>query len=247
MNPICIIIPFYNEVNRFPADEFLEFLQSDPETSFCLVNDGSTDNTGRILESLREKFPERILVTTLQENKGKAGAVQAGMISALQHFTCGYFGYFDADLATRLDESFRLRSSLEEKPSLEFAFGSRVAILGVRIERKLYRHLIGRVIATFISNILHLMVYDTQCGAKLFSRSLAARVFEKPFISRWLFDVEILARVLGIYGRDGIEEVVVEVPVRAWIDMGGSKVRWTYGFRVFYDLIRIRNHYKAFL
>ena len=49
MNPICIIIPFYNEANRFPADEFLEFLQSDCETSFCLVNDGSTDKTGDII------------------------------------------------------------------------------------------------------------------------------------------------------------------------------------------------------
>jgi len=247
MNAICIIIPFYNEASRFPGDEFLEFLQSDPETSFCLVNDGSTDKTGRMLESLREKYPERILVITLPANKGKAGAVQAGMNSALQHFTCAYFGFFDADIATRLDESFRLRSSLQEKPSLQFAFGSRVAILGVRIERKLYRHLIGRVIATFISGILHLMVYDTQCGAKLFTRQLASRVFEKPFITRWFFDVEILARIIGIYGRDRIEEVVVEVPVRSWTDKGGSKISWTYGFRIFYDLIKIRNHYKSFL
>jgi dolichyl-phosphate beta-glucosyltransferase len=247
MNSICIIIPFYNEASRFPEDEFLEFLQKDPETSFCLVNDGSTDETGRMLESLREKYPDRILVTTLPENKGKAGAVQAGMISALQNFTCRYFGYFDADLSTQLDESFRLRSRLQEKPTLEFAFGSRVAILGVRIERKLYRHLIGRIIATFISGILHLMVYDTQCGAKLFTQPMAARVFEKPFITRWLFDVEILARIIGMYGRDGIEEVVVEVPVGSWIDKGGSKVSWTYGFRVLYDLMRIRIHYKSFL
>jgi glycosyltransferase involved in cell wall biosynthesis len=129
MNSICIIIPFYNEANRFPLDEFLEFLQRDPETSFCLVNDGSTDETGKMLESLNEKFPGRILVTTMPENKGKAGAVQTGMISTLQHFRCGYFGFFDADLSTRLEEAFRLRSSLQEKPTLEFAFGSRVAIL----------------------------------------------------------------------------------------------------------------------
>ncbi len=247
MNSICIIIPFYNEANRFPVDEFLEFLQKDPETSFCLVNDGSTDDTEKMLESLHEKFAGRILVTTLLQNKGKAGAIQAGMISALQHFTCRYFGFFDADLSTRLDESFRLRSRIQEKPTLEFAFGSRVAILGVRIERKLYRHLIGRIIATFISGILHLMVYDTQCGAKLFTQPLAARIFEKPFITRWLFDVEILARIIGIYGRDGIEEVVVEVPVESWIDKGGSKISWTYGFRVLYDLMRIRNHYKSIL
>jgi glycosyltransferase involved in cell wall biosynthesis len=247
MNSICIIIPFYNEAQRFPVDEFLEFLQKDPETSFCLVNDGSTDDTGKMLESLRDKNPGRILVTSLIENKGKAGAVQAGMNSALQHFTCGYFGYFDADLSTRLEEAFRLRSRLQEKPGLEYAFGSRVAILGVRIERKFYRHLIGRIIATFISNILHLMVYDTQCGAKLFTQLLAVRVFEEPFITSWLFDVEILARIIGMVGRDRVEEVVAEVPVKSWIDKGGSKVSWTYGFRVFYDLMRIRIHYKAFL
>jgi glycosyltransferase involved in cell wall biosynthesis len=241
---MCIIIPFYNEAIRFPVGEFLEFLQKDQETSFCLVNDASTDETGILLKSLREKAPERILVTTLPKNIGKAGAVHAGIIMALPHFSSGYFGYFDADLSTPLKESVRLRTCLQEKPTLEFAFGSRVGILGARIERKLYRHLIGRVIATFISHILHLMVYDTQCGAKLFTRELAVNVFEKPFITRWLFDVEIFARIIGIYGRDRVEDVVVEVPVRSWIDKGGSKVSWTYGFRVFYDLLRIRSHYR---
>jgi hypothetical protein len=76
---------------------------------------------------------------------------------------------------------------------------------------------------------------------------MAARVFETPFITRWLFDVEILARIIGIFGRVRIEEVVVEVPVKSWIDKGGSKLSWTYGFRVFYDLWRIRNHYKSFV
>lgn len=247
MNQICIIIPFYNEFHRFPIEEFQEFLQKPHETLFCLVNDGSTDETGKMLKSLFENFPDRILIVHLSENKGKSGAVQAGMMAALQYFPCEYFGFFDADFSTHLEESIRLRSTIQEKPTLQFAFGSRVAILGVRIQRKLYRHLIGRVIATFISNILHLMVYDTQCGAKLFTRELAIHVFEKPFITRWLFDVEILARVIGIYGREEIENVVVEVPVKSWIDKGGSKVSWAYGFRIFYDLKRIRDHYKAFL
>jgi glycosyltransferase involved in cell wall biosynthesis len=244
MKSICIVIPFYNEAGRFPADEFLEFLQKEREISFCLVDDASTDETGILLKSLRERAPDRILVTTLPRNVGKAGAVQVGINMALSHFSSGYFGYFDADLSTPLQEYAHLLSCLEEKPTLEFAFGSRVAILGARIERRLYRHLIGRVIATFISNILHLMVYDTQCGAKLFTRELAVKVFEKPFITRWLFDVEIFGRIIGMYGRERIEEVVVEVPVKSWIDKGGSKVSWTYGFRVFYDLLRIRSHYR---
>jgi len=247
MNTTCIVIPFYNEINRFPKSEFLEFLQKDQETCFCLVNDGSTDETGKMLESVHEQFPDRILVATLPENKGKASAIRVGMKAGMQKFDSEYFGYFDADLATSLEESNRLYLSLQEKPSLEFAFGSRVAILGLRIDRKLYRHLIGRIIATFISNILHLMIYDTQCGAKLFKRSLAETVFDQPFITAWLFDVEILARIIGIYGRERIEDIVVEVPVRSWIDKGGSKINWTYGFRVFYDLVRIRNYYRSSL
>jgi dolichyl-phosphate beta-glucosyltransferase len=247
MNQICIIIPCYNEAERFPLEEFQKFLSNDPETSLCLVNDGSTDETEKMLDSLRAKYPERILVDNLPENKGKAEAVRLGMLAALQHFKSSHFGFFDADLATRLEEATRLLSVMKEKPMLECAMGSRVAILGFRIERKLYRHLIGRIIATFISNLLGLMVYDTQCGAKLFTRSMAAQVFKTQFVTRWLFDVEILSRIIGIYGRDGVEKVVAEVPVTSWVDKGGSKVSWTYGFRVFFDLMKIRNHYRNVL
>ena len=246
MDSICIIIPFYNEINRFPKDEFLEFLHGDRATFFCLVNDGSTDGTGIMLEALYEKYPDRILVIS-QHNRGKAAAVRAGMMASLLHFQCPYYGYFDADLSTRLEESFIFRSRLTDRPSLQYVFGSRVAIHGVKIERSLYRHLIGRVIATFISNILHLRVYDTQCGAKLFKRSMAECVFEKPFITRWLFDVEILARIIGMAGREEMENVAAEVPVSSWTDKGGSKISWTYGFRVWFDLMRIRRFYKDIL
>jgi glycosyltransferase involved in cell wall biosynthesis len=247
MNTICLIIPCFNEAKRFPVSEFRNFLQTNEETCFCLVNDGSTDDTEGMLESLREIYPDRISVITQPENRGKAAAVQAGMLASLLHFQSAYYGYFDADLSTPLEESFLFRSRLTDKQSLQYVFGSRVAILGVKIERSLYRHLIGRVIATFISNILHLRVYDTQCGAKLFTRSMAESVFEKPFITRWLFDVEILARIIGMVGYDNIENVAAEVPVSSWTDKGGSKISWTYGFRVWFDLMRIRSHYKDIL
>jgi dolichyl-phosphate beta-glucosyltransferase len=247
MDSICIVIPFYNEAFRFPINEFLEFLHTDKETVFCLVDDGSSDETGGLLLSIKERYPDRILLKVNAENKGKADAVRLGMLSAMEYFPSNYFAFFDADLATSLEEAFHLRSILLANPNLEYAFGSRIAILGVHIKRRLHRHLIGRVIATFISNILHLMVYDTQCGAKLFKRSLAMKVFEKPFITTWLFDVEILARIIGMYGRNDIEKFVIEVPVKSWIDKGGSKISWIYGFRVFIDLVRIKFRYYKLL
>ena len=247
MDPICIVIPCYNEASRFPVGEFMEFTRSHPETSFCLVNDGSKDATKTLLESLREQFPDQIILCTMPDNKGKAEAVRTGMLAGLQHFASGYFGYFDADLSASLEEAFRLRNVFQGKPSLEFCFGSRVAIVGATIDRKLYRHFIGRILATCISNILYLMVYDTQCGAKLFRRDLAEKIFEKPFVSRWLFDVEIIARIIGMHKGDRIEEVMLGVPVSLWIDKGKSRVSWTYGFKVFFDLYCIHRAYKILL
>jgi dolichyl-phosphate beta-glucosyltransferase len=247
MDPICIVIPCYNEARRFPVDEFMAFAGSHAEICFCLVNDGSSDETEALLESLRIRFPDRILVCNLSENKGKAEAVRTGMLAGLQQFSSGFFGYFDADFSTPLEEAFRLQGFFREKPTLGFCFGSRMAIVGVTIERKLHRHLIGRIIATFISNILHLVVYDTQCGAKIFRRDLAEKVFEHPFLTRWLFDVEIMARIIGMHRGERIEDVMFEVPVSSWIDKGGSKISWVYGFRVFFDLYKIRRKYKSIL
>ena len=47
------------------------------------------------------------------------------------------------------------------------------------------------------SNILNILVYDTQCGAKLFRTEHAGLIFSEHFISRWFFDVELFARSIA--------------------------------------------------
>lgn len=244
-NRTLFVIPCYNEETRIQADKYSLSLIENRHVKIVFVNDGSSDNTISVLEELKTKFIDQVDILDLQKNVGKAEAVRAGMQYQLaKNDDLKYIGYLDADLATSIEEGIRLSSKLEENKKLKFAFGSRVLIVGSRIDRKVYRHLIGRVIGTFISNILNLAVYDTQCGAKVFTIDLAKYVFNKPFISKWLFDVEIFARMLtsdNVYG----EVDMIEVPLKEWIDQDGSKVQMTYAPKMLFDLLRIRSNYPA--
>ncbi|MCA9536840.1 MAG: hypothetical protein KC593_24325, partial [Myxococcales bacterium] len=149
-----------------------------------------------------------------------------------------------------LDELPAFVETLVARPDVDMVLGARVALLGRRIDRKLYRHAYGRVFATAVSQLLSLEVYDTQCGAKLFRvNSHLQAVLERPFLSRWIFDVEILARYVARYEAEGLEvaDRVVELPLRVWTDVAGSKVGVADAARAFVELGRIGRRYHGAL
>jgi dolichyl-phosphate beta-glucosyltransferase len=238
-----MIIPCYNEANRLPVDAFLSYLQRVPSVQLCFVNDGSRDDTQAVLARLQQQFPDRINVLNLEKNQGKAGAVRAGMLHcSKQHFD--YLGYLDADLATPLDAIGDLQTAIDQRPGLDMVMGSRIKFLGADIRRDPFRHYVGRVIATFISNILRLPVYDTQCGAKLFRRGVVTGLFNESFISPWLFDVELLARLIRQHGRANVPAHAAEVPLKQWIEQSDSRISPTYMFKMWYELFRIHQTYR---
>jgi glycosyltransferase involved in cell wall biosynthesis len=240
------VIPCYNEAARLPAARFEDFLRAYPAVAFVFVDDGSEDGTLAVLRALERIAPERACVLALPGNLGKGEAVRRGMLRALQS-GAEYVGYWDADLATPLAAIPDFVQLLDARPGLELAMGARVVLLGRRIERRALRHYLGRVAATVIALTLGLRVYDTQCGAKLFRASAATReIFRDPFVARWAFDVEILARLIRWRREAGLpaaDEVLCEVPLAEWIDVAGSKVRWLDYLRSGVDLLRIRRRY----
>jgi glycosyltransferase involved in cell wall biosynthesis len=232
---VCLVIPCYNERERLAPARFAGFC---PPLRLLFVDDGSTDGTGDLIE---RELPPGARLLRLETNRGKAEAVRAGMLAACAGAgdAPDWIGFWDADLATPLDEVAAMLRYQQLCPTrVDAVFGSRIYRLGARIDRSYFRHLVGRAFATAVEVALGVGTYDSQCGAKLFRRAVVPLAFGEPFVSRWVFDLEIVLR-LGAAN-------VIECPLGRWSDVGGSKLKVTRElWRVARDIARIRARYPA--
>jgi glycosyltransferase involved in cell wall biosynthesis len=237
MQDVCLVVPCYNEARRLPRAQFLAFLDAHPASALCFVDDGSGDGTRALLDGMRRERPDRIAVLAQPANGGKASAVRAGVLHAASEKMAGVVGYWDADLSTPLEECYRLMAALDADATCSVALASRVKRLGATIERRFTRHLLGRIFATLATLTLGLAVYDSQCGAKLFRAGVVPDLFSEPFVTRWLFDLELLVRLHRSGGRLG---TAVEIPIGVWREVGGSKLKLGDMIGVPFSLWKIR-------
>lgn len=229
---VTLVIPCFDEAARLDRAS-VRALLADARVHVLLVDDGSRDGTLALLRTI-EGEEARVRVLALARNVGKAEAVRAGLLAGIAE-GAAIVGYLDADFATPAIEMLRVVDTLHADASVSVVLGSRVALLGRRIERHAARHYLGRVFATAASAFLGVAVYDTQCGAKAFRVDDVLRAsLALPFVSRWVFDVELLDRLLR-----GGTTAIVEVPLRAWRDVAGSKLAPSAALRAAADLARL--------
>lgn len=237
-----IIIPCYNEADRLVPKLFIDFLKKHPSLMFLFVNDGSSDSTLELLRAMAAEC-ERVRYLNLYPNTGKAEAVRLGMLLTIHKLESDYIGFWDADLATPLSEIDRFISIIK-KGDCQMVTGLRLLRLGANIRRKPMRHYLGRIFATRASILLNLPVYDTQCGAKLYARSVVPALFKQPFVTKWLFDVELLARYVQYFGRESALANIHELPLLEWVDVGGSRLKMSDFIKAPLELWRIKRAYK---
>ncbi len=230
---VTIIIPFYNEEKRIVLESFHQIFKNSSQYDFILVDDGSTDNTFAVLNQFKSEF-STIEVLKLYKNVGKAEAIRAAVLSISN---TDFIAYYDADLATPFSELDKLIQFSIQNPNYKMIMGARIKLIGNGVKRSLTRHYFGRIFATIVSQfVLKVAVYDTQCGAKVIDFETAKPIFSKPFISKWLFDVELLKRLQKSHN---LKEVVKEIPLEKWEEIGSSKIKRTDFFKIPFELFQI--------
>lgn len=236
---LVLVVPCYNEARRLTPEAFVDFVQSQSGAEVLFIDDGSSDATPAMLDEVVSRAPEKLTVMRLAANVGKAHAVQLGIRAALSR-QAEFVGFWDADLSTPLAAVHEFLDVFYARPGVDIVIGARVRLLGRHIRRKHTRHYAGRVFATAASLVLRLPVYDTQCGAKIFRVTDAVhRVFQAPFRSQWIFDIEILSRYTAIVGVEQAQERISELPLYTWTDVSGSKLTLRHALRAAWDFIRV--------
>ena len=242
MSHAIIVVPCHDEARRLNLRMIQDFGRRATGAELLFVDDGSRDETPDLLAHLNHTNPQRFTWLRLATNSGKGEAVRQGVLAALGRRS-DHVGFWDADLATPLSDIEGFCRVLDNRPSIDLVIGTRMRLLGHRIDRRPLRRVLGRVFATTASLALGLRVYDTQCGAKLFRATpQLGLLFGQPFLTRWIFDVELLARMKCARSAGHaapLDEAVYEYPLDAWRDVAGSTVRSGDFIKATHEMARI--------
>tara|TARA_R110002051_G_scaffold74049_4_gene134856 strand:+ start:19784 stop:20950 length:1167 start_codon:yes stop_codon:yes gene_type:complete len=242
-NCVGVVIPCYNEEKRLISNQFKEFAHKNLGYHLCFVNDGSTDNTLTVLEKLKEDNPENISIYNCKQNGGKAEAVRQGILHLIKDAQLDYIGFLDADLSTDFRDFNDLVKTIESS-DFKIVSGSRIARMGADITKESARKIISLTINLIIQTILGMPFKDTQCGAKVMDREIASKMFNKKFVTKWLFDVELFMRMIRYFGKTEVKSLICEQPLKRWIHADGSKLSMKDSVKIVGQLAQIAVYYR---
>ena len=226
-NSISVVIPAYNEEKyiRNTIESISEFLKNSFSYSeIIVVDDGSSDNTFRVVTELSRRLPN-IKMLKNDKNSGKGYSVKRGVWES----NYDYILFTDADLSTPIEELNKF------KGDFDIAIGSR-ALEGCEVmeRQNILRQTMGRIFNLLIRTFLFKGIKDTQCGFKYLKKDAAQKIFSMQKLNGFCFDAEILyiAEKMGLR--------IKEIPVK-WINRKDSRVRIIgSSINMFLDLFRIK-------
>jgi glycosyltransferase involved in cell wall biosynthesis len=222
---LSVIVPVYNERNT--VVEVLRRIRAAElplPVEIIVVDDGSTDGTGKILSALEDST---VRVLRHAENRGKGAAIRSGLDKASGDLVL----IQDADLEYDPDDWPRLLDPIL-KGKAQVVYGSRFT--GERKNMRLAGWIGNRVLALATDVLFGTTLSDIETCSKLMDR----RVLEGIVIEadRFEFEPEITAKLL----RRGVRIYEVPISYAARETSEGQKFDWRDGIRALGALVRYR-------
>lgn len=235
-----LIVPIYNEEKRLDLEQWKQISEI-ANFDILFVDDGSKDKTYQKLILLRE-YSKQISIINLPFNQGKGSAIYEGFKYASE-LDYKYAGVTDADLSVDSINLFKGLELITQDSNLFMVSGARVQLAGWNVNRTYLRRWIGRIIATLMSLISGLTIYDSQSPCKWYNLNyLDTLKLSKPR-TRWFYEIEILLKYKLIKN----EFRILEFPILGWQESSGSHLNlfsFLSIFREIFILINISARHK---
>jgi glycosyltransferase involved in cell wall biosynthesis len=222
---VSFIVPAYNE--GATIGEVLRRVEAlDFDKQVIVVDDGSTDDTPRVLEDWAQRDGIRVV---RQENRGKGAAIRAaipfldGDITVIQ----------DADMEYDPADVPELIEPIKRGVA-DVVFGSRLS--GGRPQRAyLFWHLVGNRFLSLLTNVLYnTTLSDMETGYKVFRTDVlrSLDLHESDFAIEPEITSKVCKRHLRVY------ELPISYYGRTYAE--GKKITWRDGFKAIFVLLRVR-------
>ena len=218
---ISVVVPIYNEEESIPelVGQVLTAMRSNGEPfELGLVNDGSTDQSAKVLADLSTEVPELVCVL-LRKNYGQTAAMAAGFDLSKGAVIVS----LDGDLQNDPADIPRLVAKLREGFDLVSGWRFR------RQDAELRRKLPSRIANKLIGKVTGVRLHDYGCSLKAYRREVLSDMILYGELHRFL---PVLANIEG--GR--ITEIKVNHRARQF---GNSKYGIDRTFRVLMDLLTV--------
>ena len=223
---VAFIVPAYNEAATI-GDVLDRIEELGFDRQVIVVDDGSVDGTGDIVERWAESRDGVLLLR--QANRGKGAAIRA----AIPHLDADIAVIQDADMEYDPVDVPALVEPIE-RGAADVVFGSRLR--GGRPQRAyMFWHLVGNRFLSLLTNVLfNTTISDMETGYKAFRvevlRSLDLQ--EDDFAIEPEITAKICRRGLRIY------ELPIAYYGRTYDE--GKKITWRDGFKAIWVLLRVR-------
>jgi glycosyltransferase involved in cell wall biosynthesis len=222
---LSVIIPVFNE-EKTVAELIRRVQATGLATEIIVVDDGSTDGTRMILQSLDAPPAVRVLVH--RKNQGKGAALRTGFSAAQGEIILVQ----DADLEYNPREYPALLEPIESGQA-DAVYGSR--FLGGQRRVTMFWHMVANNLLTLATNILYnTILTDMETGYKVFRAELIQGIPLRA--NRFDFEPEITAKVLKRKAR--LFEVPISFNPREYSE--GKKITLKDAFPAFWALFRYR-------